>query len=75
MNGEHKVGDGAKYLPLDLETREILPTDAAAHHLNRRPQTLRIWASRDSGPLRPVRVWGRLGWPTAKIRALLGVQK
>ncbi|WP_287875962.1 hypothetical protein [Acidovorax sp.] len=61
---------------LELETRPRVPTEQAAHYLNRRPQTLRGWASAETFPdgLRPVRVHGRLGWPMAGIRAALGVK-
>ena len=58
---------------LDHETRTAVDTETAAHHLNRKPQTLRGWACRDDGPLRPMRIKGRLAWPTAEIRRLLGV--
>lgn len=61
--------------PLDAETREHVETACAAHHLIRRPQTLRLWACSESGPLRPVRVHGRLLWPVAEIRRILGVSK
>ena len=54
------------------EVREVVPTDCAAFHLNRRPQTLRLWACYETGPIRPVRVNGRLGWRVAEIRRLLG---
>lgn len=57
--------------PLEHETRSILPTDAAAYYLNRRPQTLRIWACRENGPIRAIHIHGRLAWPVAEIRALL----
>jgi hypothetical protein len=63
----------SKFVPLDIETRPAVDTAAAAYYLNRRPQTLRSWASTTSGPLRPIRVNGRLGWPLAEIRKLLGV--
>ena len=46
--------------PLERETRANLPTNEAAYHLNRAQQTLRIWAMRENGPLRPIRVNGRL---------------
>ena len=59
--------------PLDRETRTAVDTETAAHHLNREPQTLRVWACKENGPLRPLRVHGRLAWPTAEIRRLLGV--
>lgn len=63
----------ATFPPLDSETRETLPTDCAAFHLLRQPQTLRGWACLGNGPLHPVRINGRLGWRTADIRRLLGV--
>jgi hypothetical protein len=57
---------------LDNETRNCIPTNIAAFHLGRRPQTLRAWACLESGPLRPMRINGRLAWPVAAIRELLG---
>ena len=63
------------WVALDAETRVALDTAAAAHHLNRQPQTLRGWASAETFPegLRPLRVNGRLAWPVAGIRKVLGV--
>ncbi|PZP95533.1 MAG: hypothetical protein DI587_22280 [Variovorax paradoxus] len=58
---------------LEQETRAALPTVEAAFHLNRAQQTLRVWASKDAGPIRPHRVNGRLAWPVTDIRKLLGV--
>ena len=58
---------------LERDTRAALPTDEAAFHLSRAQQTLRLWAMREDGPLRPIRINGRLGWPTAELRRLLGV--
>ena len=61
---------------LDSETRTNVDTAAAAHYLLRRPQTLRIWACKENGPLRPIRVYGRLAWPVAEIRRIvLGAAK
>lgn len=63
-----------QYLPLEQVTRPNLKTDEAAFYLNRRPQTLRIWAMRDgSGPIRPRRIGGLLAWSTAEVKALAGV--
>lgn len=59
--------------PLELETRPTVPTEQAAYYLARRPQTMRSWACTEQGPLRPIRINGRLAWKTADIRALLGV--
>ena len=60
-------------VPLEREVRTAIPTSEAAQHLGRACQTLRIWAMNDSGPIRPTRVHGRLLWPVADIRRLLGV--
>ena len=56
---------------LSLETRTAIPTDAAAHHLNRAPQTLRKWACLENGPVRPIRINGRLAWRVSDLKALL----
>ena len=58
---------------LERETRAALPTQEAAFHLNRAQQTLRLWAMREDGPLRPLRINGRLAWPVAELRRVLGV--
>lgn len=59
--------------PLERETRTNLTTQEAAYHLNRAQQTLRLWAMRENGPLRPIRVNGRLAWPVAELRRILQV--
>ncbi len=59
---------------LERETRAALPTPEAAFHLNRAQQTLRLWAMRDgTGPIRPLRINGRLAWPVSELRRVLGV--
>lgn len=58
---------------LAQEKRTHLETAEAAHHLLRRPQTLRAWACLENGPIRPIRINGRLGWAVADVRKLLGV--
>jgi len=59
------------FTPLEQVTSPTVPTSAGAFYLNRQPQTLRCWASLENGPLKPIRINGRLAWPTAAIRALL----
>lgn len=49
----------------------VLPTDEAAAALNRRPQTLRKWACLENGPIRPVRINGRLAWRVSDLQKLL----
>ena len=61
------------FIPLALETRPAVDTAAAAHYLSRRPQTLRGWACLENGPLRPIRINGRLSWSIPAIKQLLGV--
>lgn len=61
-------------VPLAQEPRAALPTPEAAFHLNRAQQTLRLWAMREDGPIRPLRINGRLAWPVADIKRVLGVQ-
>ena len=58
---------------LEREIRVSLPTPEAAFHLNRAQQTLRLWAMREDGPIRPLRINGRLAWPVAELRRVLGV--
>jgi hypothetical protein len=55
----------------------VLPTNEAAPFINRKPQTLRKWACLENGPIRPVRINGRLAWRVADLLALLngGVTK
>jgi hypothetical protein len=59
--------------PLTEVTRPTLDTEAAAYYLNRRPQTLREWACFDKGPIRPMRLCGRLEWPVPEIKRAIGV--
>jgi hypothetical protein len=59
------------FTSLEFERRTHVDIACAAYHLGRKPQTLRVWASSETGPLRPVRVNGRLAWPVADIRRVL----
>ena len=64
---------GGSFLPLELETRPTVDTAAAGWYLRKAQQTLRIWACKENGPIRPIRVGAHLHWKTADIRKLLGV--
>ena len=64
----------AMFPALETVTRPTVDTAAASYYLNRQPQTLRSWAMRDgTGPVRPIRIHGRLAWPVAELRRVLGV--
>lgn len=57
---------------LEQQTKSAVDTATAAYYLNRRPQTLRIWACAENGPIRPLRINGRLAWQVSELRRLLG---
>ena len=58
---------------LEHINRPTVETASAAYYLNRQQQTLRGWACHEDGPLRPVRVNGRLAWSVSEIKRVLGV--
>lgn len=60
---------------LETITSPAVCTAAAAHYLNRRPQTLRGWACLENGPIRPIRINGRLAWKIEDLRRVLEVSK
>jgi hypothetical protein len=62
-----------QYPPIESITRPTVETAAAAFYLNREAQTLREWACLEKGPIRPIRINGRLAWPVAALREVLGV--
>ena len=59
--------------PLELVTKPNLTTAETAYYLNRAPQTLRVWACLENGPIRPKRIGGILAWSTMEVKALAGV--
>ena len=60
-----------QFTDLSLEIRSALPTNDAAFHLNRKPQTLRTWACFENGPIRTVIINGRLAWLVADIKKVI----
>jgi hypothetical protein len=62
-----------RFPPLKIVSRPTVDTAAAAFYLNRQPQTLRIWACLENGPLRPLRINGRLAWPVPELKRVLAV--
>ncbi len=59
---------------LESVTRPTVDTATAAYYLNRRPQTLRIWAM-NQHPIRPLNINGRLAWKVSELKFLLGMAK
>ncbi len=74
-SSETYKGAGApSFPPLEAVTSPVVDTAAAAYYINRRPQTLRVWAMRSgSGPIAPLRICGRLAWKVADLKKLVGV--
>ena len=65
-----------QFTPLAQVQRTHVDTNAAAHYLNRRPQTLRGWHCHGAFPadgLRPLVLNGRLSWSVAAIKSVMGV--
>ena len=60
-----------QFPPLESVNRPAVDTAAAAYYLNRQQQTLRGWACHEDGPLRPIRINGRLAWRVADLQRLL----
>ena len=54
----------------DKPSHELLRTSEAAHLLRVLPQSMRRWACYGIGPLRPVKVNGRLLWRLTDIERL-----
>lgn len=68
-----QVSAPQSFPPLESVTLPTVGTAAAAHYLNRRPQTLFDWSCNGKGPIRPIRINGRLAWPVSELRRVLGV--
>lgn len=49
----------------------VVATNEAAKAINRKPQTLRKWACLENGPIRPIRINGRLAWRVSDLEKLL----
>lgn len=67
------VNSSSSFSDIRTETRPTVNTATAAYWLSRQQQTLRGWACHEDGPIRPIRVNGRLAWPVSEIKRILGV--
>ena len=61
--------------PTQEELPAVLTTNEAAPYIKRKPQTLRKWACLENGPIRPIRINGRLAWRVSDLNALLSGEK
>lgn len=60
-----------EFPPLEQVKSPATTTEAAAYYLNRKPQTLRKWACLENGPIRPIRINGRLAWLISDLKKLV----
>jgi len=59
--------------PLEAVGKPNLTTEETAYYTNRTPKTLRSWACYENGPIRPLRINGRLAWPVSEVKRILGI--
>jgi hypothetical protein len=59
--------------PLEEVQQPLLDTKSAAYYLMAQAQTMRCWAARGVGPIRPVKIGGRLRWRTSEVKKLVGI--
>jgi hypothetical protein len=75
ISNQNKIASVNEFKSLENEKRSHVETACAAFHLNRKPQTLRSWASLENGPIRPRRLNRRLIWAVADIKLLLNAER
>ncbi len=73
VESRRAANESLQFPPLEAVTRPTVPTEQAAYYLSRRPQTIRGWACMENGPIRPIRINGRLAWNVSELRRVLGV--
>lgn len=70
-----RTATASYYPPLEQQNKPALSTDELCFYIGVKPQTARVWACKESGPLRPIRLPGSalLRWSTVELKALLKV--
>jgi Helix-turn-helix domain len=71
MTREREKANEMKQPNINSTLPQILTTKEAAATVNRKPQTLRKWACFENGPIRPIRINGRLAWHVKDLEALI----
>lgn len=59
--------------PLEAVSKPLLTTGEFCYYTNLAKQTAWLWACKENGKIRPVRIGGKLGWPTKATKELCGV--
>jgi hypothetical protein len=70
-----KYKSKTEFPKLESVTKPTLTTDEIAFYTNLSPKTWRFKACKEKYPddLRPLRICGRLAWPTNAVKRLLGL--
>jgi hypothetical protein len=63
--------EAAKRIRARANVDQLLTTAEAAELLRLNPQTLRKWACKDTGPIKPRRFTSKLLWSADEIRVLV----
>lgn len=67
------VSEPQQFPPLEQVTKPNLTTKELCYYGNIAEQTAWLWACKESGPVRPIRIGRRLNWPTKAVKQLCGV--
>jgi predicted DNA-binding transcriptional regulator AlpA len=62
-----------QFPPLEEVTKPILTTNEFCFYTTLAKSPAWFWASSEKGKVRPVRIGGKLGWPTRAVKELCGV--
>lgn len=71
----HEGAASVQFPPLESVTKPVLTTKEYCYYANFAEQTAWIHASKETGPVRPIRIGRRLGWPTKAVKQLCGVSQ
>ena len=63
----------ADFPPLETVTKPNLTTKEFCHYTNLAEQTAWLYACKELGPIRPIRIGRKLNWPTIEVKKLCGV--
>ncbi len=76
---DYAVDSGTEYVPpyppLAKVSKPTLTTREYSYYANIEQQTARVHACYGTGEVQPLRINGRLHWPTDAVKKLLGVSK
>ena len=69
----HAVSSLPQFPPLEQVTKPNLTTKEFCFYTNLAEQTAWVYACKETGPVRPIRIGRRLNWPTKAVKKLCGV--